>query len=105
MRRGSIALTLVVLAGCSKARPLDGCPQGSVLSGAQCLIACTGPGDCLQSERCDPGIGACVPGAVAHDAGLTRDGAWADASEPEKDSEPSKDADEQLLEAGAGEAG
>jgi hypothetical protein len=86
---------------CSKAEPIDGCPQGSVRSNGQCLVACSGPTDCLSSERCDLAIGACVSGG----GGGADAGVFSEAGEPQKDAEPNAKDAEEPIDGGFGEAG
>lgn len=91
-----IALGLLLLAGCSKDAPIDGCAPGSVPVAGRCLVSCSGASDCLSSERCEASIGACVPRDA--DAGFPADAA------PETDAGPGEDASEPRPDAGFADA-
>lgn len=68
----------LVLAACSDAAPIEGCPPGSISSGGACRPTCARTEECLATETCDLAIGACVPrsdgGPSKPDAGPAGDG-------------------------------
>jgi hypothetical protein len=77
------AVACFALAACSKS-DIDCSPQSKLVNGA-CRPTCQGDRDCLQTERCDTAVGACVAQSnPPSDAGGPETG----AGDAGKDAEP-----------------